>query len=266
MPTSAREVLAGFTMQEQFGLHIGSTVTVPFDLPSQQTALANGNPTPRGPRISFQIVGIEANLTDFPAGVSPVYNLYTSRTFDRGEGRKVLRVCGELVQLRHGAADLPRFQNDFQHLSFPPRSVFHGIESEDSGVTSVERSIHPQAVGWWLFALLVGLAGLAVVGQGISRQSILEAESYPILRALGFRLRQLFALGMARAGGVGLPGALGAAALAFLVSSLTRSAKRALPSRHRASPSTLSCSAVAIVLVTLALRAPIRPGGRRAYK
>ena len=111
------------------------------------------------------MVGIEANLTDFPAGVTPVYNLYTSPAFDRGPGRKALGFYGALVRLRHGAADLPRFQVDFQHMA--GLSQAHGIQSEDSGITAVERSIHPQAVGWWLFALFVGLVGLGVVGQAL---------------------------------------------------------------------------------------------------
>ena len=219
LPTAADEILAGFTMEQQFGVHIGSIVTVPFYSLAQVSAVENGNQPPRGARVSFRVVGIEANVTDFPSGVTPVYNLYTSPAFDRGRGRQALRFYGALVRLRHGAADLPRFQVDFQHLA--GLSPLHGIQSEDSGDTPVERSIHPQAVGWWLFALFVGLVGLAVVGQALSRQSLLEAESYPTLEALGFRPRQVFALGMARATTIGLIGAIGAVVLAFAVSPLT---------------------------------------------
>ncbi len=219
LPTAADEVLAGFTMEQQFGVHIGSIVTVPFYSLAQVGAVENGSPSPRGARVSFRVVGIEANVTDFPSGVTPVYNLYTSPAFDRGEGRQALRFYEALVRLRNGAADLPRFQVDFQHLA--GLSPYHGIQSEDSGDTAVERSIHPQAVGWWLFALFVGLVGLAVVGQALSRQSLVEAESYPTLEALGFRPRQVFALGMARAATIGLIGAVGAVVLALAVSPLT---------------------------------------------
>jgi hypothetical protein len=219
MPAAPDEVLAGFTMQQQFGLHIGSIVTVPLYSPAQASALEGGNPPPRGARIRFRVVGVEANVTDFPAGGTPVYNLYTSPAFDRGQGRQALRYYGALVRLRDGAAGLPRFQVDFQHL--PGLAYDHGIQSEDSADTAVERSIHPQAVGWWLFALFVGLVGLAVVGQALSRQSLLEAESYPSLQALGFRPSQVFTLGMARAGAIGLTGAIGAVLLAFALSPLT---------------------------------------------
>jgi hypothetical protein len=258
MPTAANEVLIGFTFQQQFGLHIGSLVTVPFYSLAQQSSFSNTNAPPRGARIAFRVVGVEANLTDFPAGVAPVYNLYTSPAFDRGQGRQALKLYGALVRLRNGAADLPRFQNDFQHLSFPPHDDFHGIQSEDTGVTTVERSIHPQAVGWWLFALFVGLVGLAVVGQALSRQSLLESESYPTLEALGFRPRQVFLLGMARAATIGLVGAAGAVLLAFLVSPLTPvgEARIAEPAQGFAfDVLVLALGAVATLFVTLVLTA-----------
>jgi ABC-type lipoprotein release transport system permease subunit len=219
MPTAANEALVGFAMEQQYRLRIGSVVTVPFYSLAQARVFLNGNPAPQGARVSFRVVGIEANLTDFPAGVTPIYNLYTSPAFDRGPGRSALSFYGALVRLRHGAADLPRFQVDFQHMA--GLSAAHGIQSEDSGITAVQRSIHPQAVGWWLFALFVGLVGLAVVGQALSRQSLLEAESYPSLAALGLRPRQVFVLGMARAFAIGLAGAAGALGLAFVLSPLT---------------------------------------------
>ncbi len=255
MPMAWDEVLAGFTMEQQFGVRIGSIVTVPFYSLAQASAVENGNPTPRGARISFRVVGLEANVTDFPAG-SPTYNLYTSQAFDRGQGRRALRFSGALVRLRHGAVDLPRFQVDFQHL--PGLSFFHGIQSEDAGVTAVERSIHPQAIGWWLFALFVSLVGLAVVGQALSRQSFLEAESYPTLGALGFRPRQVFALGMARAGAIGLIGATGAVLLAFAVSPLTPmgEARIAEPAQGFAfDVRVLGFGAVATIIVSLLLTA-----------
>jgi hypothetical protein len=254
LPTAADEVLAGFTMQQQFGVHIGSTVTVPFYSLAQLSAVENGNPPPAGARVSFRVVGIEANVTDFPAGVTPVYNLYTSPAFDRGQGRQALRFYGALVRLRDGAADLPRFQVEFQH--FAGLSPNHGIQPEDSGDMAVERSIHPQAVGWWLFALFVGLVGLAVVGQALSRQSLLEAESYPTLEALGFRPRQVFALGMARAAAVGLTGAIGAVAFAFAVSPLTPvgEARIAEPAQGFAFDGiALGLGAVATVIVVILL-------------
>ena len=215
LPSAADEVLVGFPLQ-QLGVQLGSVITMPFDAPSQLNAFLNGNPTPRGPEVRFHVVGVEANVTDFPSGNSTTYNLFTSAAFDRGEGLRALRIYGALVRMRHGAADLPQFQFYLSHHLSDAEA-----QSADEGVTAVERSIHPQAVGWWLFALLAGLVGVALVGQALARQSVIEADTYPTLEALGVRPTQLLALGMARAAAIALAGAVGAVALAFAVSPLT---------------------------------------------
>ena len=82
-------------------------------------------------------------------------------------------------------------------------------------------SIHPQAVGWWVLALLAALAGLAVIGQAIGRQSVVESEEYPTFAALGVERRHLVTLGTARNAVVAITGALGAVVVAFALSPLT---------------------------------------------
>ena len=85
-----------------------------------------------------------------------------------------------LVRLRHGAADLPRFD---AAASADGGAVY--TQNEDAQVASVEASIHPQAIGWWLLAPLAALVGLAVIGQALGRQSIAESEDFPTMVALG---------------------------------------------------------------------------------
>ena len=120
------------------------------------------------------------------------------------------------MRLRHGAADLPRF--DAAASALGPNSIF--VQNEDAQVASVEASVHPQAIGWWLLAALAALVGLVVVGQALGRQSIAESEEYPTLVALGLERRQLVILGNARSLAVGLAGAVGAVAIATLLSSI----------------------------------------------
>ena len=93
-----------------------------------------------------------------------------------------------------------------------------GGQNEDGAAASVETSIHPQAIGWWILAGLAALVGLAVVGQALARQSIVESEDYPTMAALGANRRQLVALGMAQNLVVGLVGAAGAVAVATVLS------------------------------------------------
>ena len=79
---------------------------------------------------------------------------------------------------------------------------------------SIEASIHPQAIGWWVLAALAALVGLLVVGQALARQSVVESEDYPTFATLGLEQRQLVALGTVRNLVVALVGAVGAVVLA----------------------------------------------------
>ncbi len=117
------------------------------------------------------------------------------------------------VRLRHGAADLPRFNGAANALT---GTLF--TQNEDDQVASVEASIHPQAIGWWLLAPLAALVGLAVIGQALGRQSIAESEDFPTMVALGIERRQLVMLGCARNLVVGLGGAIGAVVVAIALS------------------------------------------------
>ncbi|HVB71723.1 MAG TPA: FtsX-like permease family protein [Acidimicrobiales bacterium] len=219
MPTGPRDALIGFSMQQQFGLKIGSIVSVPFYKRSQGESLLKGNAhlAPRGSRVSFRVVGIEVSETDFPSS-SPSYTVFTSRAFDRGIGRATYAAVIAQVRFRHGQNDMPQFQAYVNHHQ---SAGFVYLLNEDSNSASIAQSIQPQSTGWWFFALFAVLAGLALVGQALSRQSLVERESYPTLFALGLRPRQLFGLGMIRAGAIGAVGALGAVALAFAASPLT---------------------------------------------
>ncbi len=131
-----------------------------------------------------------------------------------------------------------------------------GYESADVLVASVERAIHPQAVGWWILAALAALVGLAVIGQAVARQSITERDDYPTIAALGADRRLLVTLAMARNLVVALAGAIGAVALAIALSPLAPAGEARI-----AEPSTgvlfdafvLPLGALATVAVVLAL-------------
>ena len=105
----------------------------------------------------------------------------------------------------------------------PPTSArpeWRATENEQEHVRRIGESIHPQAIGWWILAALAALVGLAVVGQALARQSIVESEDYPTMAALGAGRRQLVALGMLRNLVVGLAGAAGAVVVATALSPL----------------------------------------------
>ena len=87
-------------------------------------------------------------------------------------------------------------------------------------VAATERAIRPQAVALAVFAVLAGLIGLAVIGQLLARQLVLDSTEFPILRALGMTRASLAALALARLAAVTLAGAVVAVAVAIAASPL----------------------------------------------
>ena len=212
------QVLASFTLQRDDGVQLGTVIQVPFYALSQTSAY-NNTPTaqlkPKGPTVALRVVGFEATEDEFPAGGTPSYTLYATKAFARTVIPRTAFGYEYLVRLRQGVADLPRFDAQASALS---GAGVEFTQNEQEQVTSVEGSIHPQAIGWWILAALAALVGLAVVGQALARQSIVESEDYPTMAAIGADRRQLVTLGMVRTLVVGLAGAAGAAAVATALS------------------------------------------------
>ena len=219
-PSSTSQVLASFTLQRDDGVNLGTVIHMPFFAPSQLAAMVNANgapPKPLGPTVSLRVVGIEASPSEFPSGTTPSYDLFATRAFERRVTPRTANAFEYLVDLRHGAADLPRFEARARALA---SAGVEGVESEVQQTAAVEASIRPQAIGWWILAALAALVGLAVVGQALARQTLVEAEDYPAMKALGADRRQLVTLGMARNLVLAVAGALGALVVATALSPL----------------------------------------------
>jgi len=104
-------------------------------------------------------------------------------------------------RLRHGPADLPAMDGRLRPLRIL------GADPLDTDAAAVQRDIKPQAVGWWVLAGLAALAGLAVIGQAIARQSATERADHRALSALGIGFRELVLVAMVRAVAIGAAGA-----------------------------------------------------------
>jgi hypothetical protein len=250
-PSSTNQVLASFTLQQDYGIHIGSVMHVPFYARSQAAAVnSNGQVAPTGPTLALHVVGIVAAEFEFPSGQTPEYDLFTTPAFARSVNHRTLEASVYLVRLQHGTADLPRFANamNSKHVVY--------VSNQDTTADAVAASIRPQAVGWWILAILAALGGLAVIGQALGRQSVVESEEYPKLVALGLPRRQLIALGTARNIVVAIAGAIGAVLVAFALSPLAPvgEARLAEPSPgFHFDPLVLLLGALATVVVVGAL-------------
>ena len=218
-PSKPDQVLASSTLQQDYGVHVGTVIHVPFEAPSQAADYNNPNTgyvAPHGPRLALQVVGIEASEVEFPSGNTPVYLLYAGPGFARSVLPHTALQYQYFVRLRQGAAGIPQFSQQANRLNLGMGTV--GDSSEDGTAATIQASIHPQAVGWWILAALAALVGLAVVGQALARQSAVESEDHPTLVAVGMSGRELFAVDMARNLVVGLAGAVGAVVIATALS------------------------------------------------
>ncbi|MGA2304707.1 MAG: FtsX-like permease family protein [Acidimicrobiales bacterium] len=217
-PSAPDQVLASFTLQQDYGVHLGSVIRVPLYAPSQASAYndaTGAEPKPTGPTVDLHVVGFEASEFEFPSGSTPSYDLFTTSAFAKTVIPRTSAGYVYLVSLREGAAGISRFNAAAVSLN---GAGLEGGQDEDGVAAAIATSIHPQAIGWWILAILAALVGLAVVGQALARQSRVESEDYPTMAALGADRRQLVALGMAQTLVVGLTGACGAMAVATLLS------------------------------------------------
>jgi hypothetical protein len=255
-PSTPYQVIASSSLQRDDGVHVGTVIHVPFFTPAQAAAansLSGTPPVPMGPTVALHVVGIAASEFDFDAGTTPSYELFTTPAFARSVIPRTATGVEYAVRLHGGVADLPRFDTEANALG---RAGLEGVGNNDGLVESVEASIHPQAIGWYILALLAALVGLAVIGQALARQSSAERESYATLRALGADGRQLVLLGTARNVVVGSAGAIAAVLLATALSPLAPVGEARL-----AEPTTgvsfdavvLLVGALAMVLVVVAL-------------
>jgi hypothetical protein len=254
-PSNPHQVVVSFTMEKDFGLHLGSVVTVPFYARSQEAAY-NSSPSPppaRGPAVAFTVVGFNASVAEFPTGGMPTYFLYATPAFERVYEPKTFNSYGYFIRLRDGVAGVPRLEARLEALR---RDGVAYVLSEQDQISAVESSIHPQAVGWWVLAGLAALVGLAVVGQTMARQTLVEGEDYPTMVAIGMERRQIVVLAMVRNVAVGVAGALGALVIAVLLSPIAplgeaRDAETATGLHFDGQ--VLSLGAVAILLAVLVL-------------
>ena len=203
------------------GIGLGSVLHLAFYGPGQAGALFAGlgrAPAPDGPVATVRVVGIEASVGDFGPGAAAPTDVYLSPALVRRIGGTALAGNIEEVRLRHGAASIPAFQAAIAR-SGGGNSGLQMQNVAGEGLL-VERSVHLQAVGWWLLAAVAGLAGIAVVGQILARQAAADAADYPVLRALGMSSGRLFMLGMTRVSAMAVVGAAASVAVAFALSPL----------------------------------------------
>ena len=125
------------------------------------------------------------------------------------------------VRLQAGTA-AATFGREAQELARRSPSTHGQIYQADESTqaATVERSIQPAAVALWLFALVLALTALLVVGQAASRVLASASADNQALAALGATRGQLTAAGLINVAAAGALGAVLAVLLAVAVSPL----------------------------------------------
>lgn len=164
------------------------------------------------------------------------------------------------VRLRHGAS-MAAFLRAATTLAkrYPATGRLLAVNLADE-VTATARAIRPQAVALAVFAGLAGLIALAIIGQLLSRQLILDAAELPILRALGMTRARLATLSMARMAVITAAGGVLAVAVAIAASPLMPigAARLAEPDPGiEVNLAVLGAGFAAIAVLPLALLAPV---------
>jgi hypothetical protein len=158
------------------------------------------------------------------------------------------------VKLRPGVST-ERFARQAQALArmFPGTGGQVFVAGEAAQAATVERSIRPQALALAIFALVLAVTALLIVGYVASRLLLAASSGYPTLVALGMTRGQLLAAGLVEVGVVALAGAVAAAGAAVAASPLMPigAARLAEPSPGVSADTTVLAAGAALITVLM---------------
>jgi len=206
------------------GLRVGSVLTmraVPNDPPP---GAAEPGQRPARPRLLRERV---AGIVVTRGSVLPVNELdkvpvivASSALFHR-LGVRYLGAAGAYVKLRPGASP-EAFGHRAESLThrFPGTGGGAFVADEGAQATAVQRAIRPEAVALALFALVLAVTALPIVGQAATRLLATSSPDSPALAALGLTRGQLMAAGLIKVGAAAAAGAIMAAGMAVAASPL----------------------------------------------
>ena len=161
-----------------------------------------------------QIVPATAANSEPVALLSPPFaGTAVARSFSYGSQVGVRLRPGASMTVFLRAATMPAKR-------YPATGGSVGVASLAEEAAATQRAIRPEAIALAAFAALAGLFALAIIGQLLSRQLLLDAAEFPILRALGMTRGMLAAVSLARLAVVTVAGAVIAVAVAVAASPL----------------------------------------------
>jgi len=202
------EAVLDFTIAERLGIHVGQRFDVP--LQNQDTGASATR--------HAVVVGIVASPWDMPAvGQASLATMTLTPAFVKANASFISSSDdAPSVTLKRGTKDIPSFIRAVEKMSSTvdvPGTLPHHL-------AGVRKTLRFEVSALWILAILIGLAGLAIVGQALARQALLDADDNATLRAMAMSRGQLFAAGMIRAALIGAAAAGVAVVVAIAASPL----------------------------------------------
>jgi ABC-type antimicrobial peptide transport system permease subunit len=223
-PTRADEADVDLTTAHQLHAHVGTRLHLSYP-PSGQ----NGPDLAHQQFVDVRIVGVMTTRDDIVTvnALSPAGSMYVSGALlhkleaNLPPDEPIQAFDGAYIRLRPGA-NKTAFTNRARDLAnqFPETGGQLFVADESQQAALVNHAIRPQAAALALFALLLAIAALFVVGQIISRQLVSAGSDNPTFRAIGLDRNQLIAAALIEVSVVAVIGAVIAAVVAGATSSL----------------------------------------------
>jgi hypothetical protein len=194
-PRRADEVMVDQIAASQFRLHVGSKLRM---------AVLSNEPDARVRYLTERVVGIEV-ISDsiLPVNVlAQTPYIQTSAALYRELGPEYQAFDGDYVSLSAGTT-VTRFTAEATALAREPQYRATGgqlfVSDETVQDLTVEQSIRPQALALAIFALVLAVTALLVLGQAASRLLLAATAANPVLAALGLTRRQLLCASLLQA-------------------------------------------------------------------
>jgi ABC-type lipoprotein release transport system permease subunit len=215
-PDSSRpgEALVDSRAAETLGVEPGDEIGLRVYERGEVANLQGDPETVRGGQlVRLRVVGVKAatDTVDYPGGVvrlTPAF--YRAHASNQYTGTRLS------IRLRHGAADMPAFRAGGVRITGDPN-----FRPQPRTTDKIQRSIHLQVHALRLAAAFGAVLAFVLLVQALVRLAAFAALDHPTLRALGMTWRQLFILGLMRAGAIAVAAAALAVGVAAALSPLT---------------------------------------------
>jgi hypothetical protein len=225
----ANEVMLNESAARALHAHVGSVLEMRGYRPSELQQVMNGAKLPLdvslGSVVVTGIIRLPTDLTDNAAADADVTyagqgDVIATAAFYQKYAASVGNFTGMSFQLKQGAAGLSAFAAQVRHLAGNDAQFELGDDNAAAGAFA-QRGTTLEALALLVFAIIVALALLVVVGQSLARQTYAAAGDFPALRSLGATPRQLTAVALAPGALVAVAGMALAIPAAFLLSWFT---------------------------------------------